>query len=176
MSDTSDAPAELVSEGQMPVQQAQPQPDVTDPAKLIRLGTMLQTMLTELKDSETDSAGLQRLAQIHTETVGELSEILSDDLQEELMEFNDCCGTETPSESELRIAHAQLVGWIQGLLRGMQATATAQAQMAQQQMMMMQAQMQQRALGGAPGGPGGPGGPPPKPRDSGPAVPDSGYL
>ncbi len=67
------------------------------------------------------------------------------------MEFNKCCSSETPGESEMRVAHAQLVGWIQGLLRGMQATATAQAQMAQQQMMIMQAQMQQRALGG-PGG------------------------
>jgi len=182
MSDTSDSPAELVSEGAMtPAMAAQPQPDVTDPAKLIRLGTMLQTMLTELKDSETDTAGLKRLSQIHNETIEELSEILSDDLQEELLEFNDCCGTETPSEGEIRVAHAQLVGWIQGLLRGMQATATAQAQMAQQQMMMMQAQMQQRALTGqggqpAPGGPGGPQAGTQPPRDSGPAVPDSGYL
>jgi len=157
MSDTSET--ELVETPPMTAAVG-PQPDVSDPAKLIRLGTMLQTMLVELKDSETDSAGVQRLAQIHRETIEELSEILSEDLHEELMEFNDCCGNETPTESEMRVAHAQLVGWIQGLLRGMQATATAQAQMAQQQMMMMQAQMQQRALGG-PGGPGGP---------------DSGYL
>ena len=182
MSDTSESTTELVEEAPM-TPAAAPQPDVTDPAKLIRLGTMLQTMLTELKDTETDAAGVQRLAQIHHETIDELSEILSDDLHEELLEFNDCCGTDTPSESEMRVAHAQLVGWIQGLLRGMQATATAQAQMAQQQMMMMQAQMQQqRGGGGQPGigGPGGPGlpqgGPPQQPRDSGPAVPDSGYL
>jgi len=174
MSDTSESSTELVSEAPMTAS-AQPQPDVTDPAKLIRLGTMLQTMLTELKDTETDAAGVQRLAQIHTETIDELGEILSDDLHEELLEFNDCCGAETPSESEMRVAHAQLVGWIQGLLRGMQATATAQAQMAQQQMMMMQAQMQQQALGGAPGG-APQGQPAQQPRSSGPAVPDSGYL
>ncbi len=175
MSDTSESTTELVQEAPM-TPSADPQPDVTDPAKLIRLGTMLQTMLTELKDTEHDDAGVQRLAQIHTETIDELGEILSDDLHEELLEFNDCCGSETPSESEMRVAHAQLVGWIQGLLRGMQATATAQAQMAQQQMVMMQAQMQQRALGG-PGGPAGPQGAAPQPpRDSGPAVPDSGYL
>ena len=176
MSDTSETPEVLDAAAMTP--SAAPQPDVTDPAKLIRLGTMLQTMLNELKDSETDAAGVQRLAQIHTETVGELGEILSDDLHEELLEFSDCCGTETPSESEMRVAHAQLVGWIQGLLRGMQATATAQAQMAQQQMMMQQ-QMQQRALGGQ-GGPGAPGAPGAAagqpPRSSGPAVPDSGYL
>jgi len=175
MSDTSDS-AELVDEAPM-TPTAQPQPDVTDPAKLIRLGTMLQTMLTELKDEDTDSAGVKRLAQIHQETIEELETILSDDLQEELLEFNDCCGTDVPTESEMRIAQAQLVGWIQGLLRGMQATATAQAQMAQQQMMMMQAQMQARGQlpGGAPAGapqqaPGG------QARAKGPAVPDSGYL
>jgi hypothetical protein len=152
----------------------EPQPDVSDPAKLIRLGTMLQTMLTELKDSDTDAAGVQRLAQIHRETIDELGQILSDDLHEELLEFNDCCSGEEPTESEMRVAHAQLVGWIQGLLRGMQATATAQAAMAQQQMMMMQQAQQQRALQGGAPGPGGPGGQPP--RKSGPAVPDSGYL
>lgn len=175
MSDTSDAPAELVEQPMTPA--ASPEPDVTDPAKLIRLGTMLQTMLTELKDEDTDSAGVARLAQIHQETVEELGGILSEDLRLELNEFNDCCSTGTPSESEMRIAQAQLVGWIQGLLRGMQATATAQAQMAQQQMMMMQAQMQQRSLGG-PGGPGAgaPAGAQQPPRQSGPAVPDSGYL
>lgn len=174
MSDTSEAPAELVEQPMTPA--AGPEPDVTDPAKLIRLGTMLQTMLTELKDEETDSAGVARLAQIHQETVEELEGILSEDLREELLEFNDCCGTDTPSESEMRVAQAQLVGWIQGLLRGMQATATAQAQMAQQQMMMMQAQMQQRALGGPAAGQGAPAPAGQPPRKSGPAVPDSGYL
>ena len=174
MSDTSETETELVEDGSM-TPTAPPQPEVTDPAKLIRLGTMLQTMLTELKNEQTDDAGVARLAQIDNETIDELGGILSDDLREELLEFNDCCGTEAPSESEMRVAHAQLVGWIQGLLRGMQATATAQAAMAQQQMMMMQQQMQQKALGGqgVPGAPGGPGQPA---RNSGPAVPDSGYL
>lgn len=143
------------------------EPDVTDPAKLIRLGTMLQAVLTELQQvGETDHGGRTRLAQIHNEAVEELSMILSEDLRDELLEFNACCGEghDAPTEGELRVAHAQLVGWIQGLLRGMQATATAQAAMAQQQMLMMQQQAQQRALqqqGRRPGGPAGP---------------DSGYL
>jgi len=166
MSDNNESTTELVAEAPMTAS-AEPQPDVTDPAKLIRLGTMLQTMLVELKDTETDAAGVQRLAQIHEETIGELGEILSDDLHEELLEFNDCCGTQTPSESEVRIAHAQLVGWIQGLLRGMQATATAQAQMAQQQMMMMQ----QQAMAGRPQGQPPQGQAPSQPRGT-----DSAYL
>ena len=170
MSDSNESTPELVAEAPL-TPSVERQPDVTDPAKLIRLGTMLQTMLTELKDTETDDAGVHRLAQIHTETIDELGEILSDDLHEELLEFNKCCDSAKPSEGEVRVAQAQLVGWIQGLLRGMQATATAQAQMAQQQMMMMQAQMQQRAVGGP-----AQGGPPQQPRGAGPAVPDSGYL
>lgn len=169
-----------MSDAQAPtdIVDAQPEPDVSDPAKLIRLGTMLQTVLAELQTANgvTDEGGLTRLAQIHQETIEELSTILSEDLRDELMEFNDCCLNETPSAGELRVAHAQLVGWVQGLLRGMQATATAQAQVAQQQMMMMQAQAQQRALmaqqGGAPAP--APGAAPAE--KAGPAGPDSGYL
>lgn len=174
MSDTSDTAetAELVTQGGADAPEGadaeEQKPDVTDPAKLIRLGTMLQTMLVELKESNHDEAGVARLAQIHDETIEELGGILSDDLHEELLDFNKCCGSNTPTESEVRVAQAQLVGWIQGLLRGMQATATAQAQMAQQQMMMMQEQMKQRALGQgqAPG----------RQPDPGATVPDSGYL
>lgn len=183
MSDTNDTgatsaeAAELIDAGgKAPATTEAPEPDVSDPAKLIRLGTMLQAVLAELQTAGGvgDPAGLQRLADIHTETVDELSTILSDDLRNELMEFNNCCGNEAPTEGELRVAHAQLVGWIQGLLRGMQATATAQAQMAQQQMLMMQ---QQRALGGTPGGmPVAPQGQQPRRAPGGPAVPDSGYL
>ena len=62
MSDTSTSPTELVAEASMTAS-AQPQPDVTDPAKLIRLGTMLQTMLNELSDTEHDDAGVQRQAE-----------------------------------------------------------------------------------------------------------------
>ena len=87
MSDSNESTPELVAEAPL-TPSVERQPDVTDPAKLIRLGTMLQTMLTELKDTETDDAGVHRLAQIHTETIDELGEILSDDLHEELLEFN----------------------------------------------------------------------------------------
>lgn len=175
MSDTS--PEAL----QMPIQ---PQPDVSDPAKLIRLGTMVQTLLAEVQRAAPDEAGRMRLAAIHNETVDELGEILSEDLREELNEFNVCCGqNESPSDGEIRIAQAQLVGWLQGLLRGMQASATAQAAMAQRQLMQVQAgdprmhAAQQQAMAQQQGGmppqqaPQGP------PRKSGPPMtPDSGYL
>lgn len=151
----------------------QPKPDVTDPAKLIRLGTMLQTLLEEIRTEVPDEGGRARLAQIHQETIEELSEILSEDLQEELMEFNSCCANnEAPSAGEIRIAHAQLVGWLQGLLRGMQAIATAQAAMAQQQL------AQVRSGGGLPPG-ARPGQMPPGAVPAGPADETgnpSGYL
>lgn len=169
-SEGNERPTAMAAATQIPTP---PTPDVTDPAKLIRLGTMLQIVLAELRETETDEGGLTRLAQIHRETVEELSTILSEDLRDELREFNNCCGSDTPSEGELRVAHAQLVGWIQGLLRGMQATATAQAQIAQQQMLMMQAQAQQRAIAGGGQPHGGPLG------DLQPAPPeasDAGYL
>lgn len=148
--------AELVDQSQDPAGQLDAaavagaqvsEPDVSDPAKLIRLGTMLQAVLTELRETDTDKAGLRRLVQIHTETLEEVQKILSEDLRDELMEFNKASCCEEPTEAEMRVAHAQLVGWMQGLLRGMQATATAQAQMAQQQMMMMQMQAQAQAQG-----------------------------
>lgn len=116
-----------------------PQPDVSDPAKLIRLGTMLQALLAEVQREAPDEKGRARLAQIHTETIEELGGILSEDLRDELAEFNVCCANnETPSDGEIRVAQAQLVGWLQGLLRGMQASATAQAAMAQRQLMQVQ--------------------------------------
>lgn len=118
-----------------PPQAEAPASSISDPAKLIRMGTMLQTLLEEIRLNVPDEGGRLRLAQIHQETIEELSEVLSEDLQEELQEFNKCCvNNEAPTEGEIRIAHAQLVGWLQGLLRGMQALATAQAAMAQQQL------------------------------------------
>ncbi len=178
MSDQTPPETDDPAAGAVAASAMQREPDVTDPAKLIRLGTMLQAIAVELRDTENDQAGLTRLAQIHTETVEELQTILSEDLRNELAEFNDCCGNENPSESELRVAHAQLVGWIQGLLRGMQATATAQAQMMQQQMMMMQAQAQQQAMGAQGARPGGgaiPAASRPKPPNE-PTGPEAGYL
>ena len=100
---------------------------VSDPAKLIRLGTMLQTLMAEVRGAETDAEGRQLLARIHAETMQELATVLSPDLMAELSEFAACCDDEgVPTESEIRVAQAQLVGWLQGLLQGMQASFMAQ--------------------------------------------------
>jgi hypothetical protein len=114
---------------------ARPEPAVSDPAKLIRLGTMLQTLMAEVRNAATDEPSRRLLARIHNETMEELGTILSADLMEELSEFTNCCDDEgVPTEAEIRVAQAQLVGWLQGLLQGLQASMAAQQAAAAQQL------------------------------------------
>ncbi|HVW33872.1 MAG TPA: proteasome activator [Acidimicrobiia bacterium] len=124
---------------------------VSQPSKLIRIATMVKSMLEEVRQASLDEAGRQRLRQIHERSLSELSEVLSEDLREELGEVMLPFDEATPSESELRIAQAQLVGWLEGLFHGIQATMMTQQMMAQQQL----EQMRRRAIG--PGGQGQPG-------------------
>jgi hypothetical protein len=110
---------------------------VSQPSKLIRIATMVKSMLEEVRQASLDEAGRQRLRQIHERSLAELSEVLSDDLKEELGEVMLPFDDSIPSESELRIAQAQLVGWLEGLFHGIQATMMTQQMMAQQQLELM---------------------------------------
>ncbi|MCH7788768.1 MAG: DUF2587 domain-containing protein [Acidobacteria bacterium] len=110
---------------------------VSDPAKLIRIGSMVQALTVEVRSASPDEAGRSLLARIHNETMSELAEVLSPDLMDELAEFQSCCESDPPTESEIRIAQAQLVGWLQGLLQGFQASAVAQQAQAMQQLQQM---------------------------------------
>ena len=125
---------------------------MTSPAKVMRIGSMVKALLEEVRAAPLDEPSRERLAEIYERSVVELSEALSPDLQEELrtltLPFND--GT-VPSESEIRIAKAQLVGWLEGLFHGIQATLFAQQLAARQQLEQM------RQLPGGPMLPGGPG-------------------
>ncbi len=123
-----------------------PEPAISDPAKLIRLGTMVQTLMAEVRQADTDEDSRRLLARIHEETMEELATVLSADLMDELTEFAACCDDDgVPSEAEIRVAQAQLVGWLQGLLQGLQAS------MAQQQAAAaMQLQQLQQAKSNAP--------------------------
>lgn len=129
---------------------------ITDAAKLIRLGTMTQSLMTEAREAPLDEAGRTLLAKLHKETMEALEDTMSEDLLDELREFQlrFSSDDETPSEGELRIAQAQLVGWLQGLHQGFQAMAMAQQAAAVQQLQQLQA----RAAGGGPQGlpPGAP--------------------
>jgi hypothetical protein len=132
-------------DGEPPVEESNEEPDresVTQPSKLIRIATMVKSMLEEVRQASLDDAGRQRLRQIHERSLAELSEVLSEDLREELGEVMLPFDEGTPSDSELRIAQAQLVGWLEGLFHGIQATMMTQQMMAQQQL----EQMRRRAL------------------------------
>lgn len=100
---------------------------VTAPAKVMRIGSMIKQLLDEVRSMTLDSPSRERLAEIYERSITELTTALSPDLQEELrmlaLPFKD---GEIPSDSELRIAKAQLVGWLEGLFHGIQATMFAQ--------------------------------------------------
>jgi hypothetical protein len=108
---------------------------VTSPAKVMRIGSMVKALLEEVRAAPLDEPSRERLAEIYERSIVELSEALSPDLQEELkslaLPFHD--GT-VPSESEIRVAKAQLVGWLEGLFHGIQATLFAQQLAARQQL------------------------------------------
>jgi len=124
---------------------------VSSPTKLIRIATMVRTMLDEVRRAPLDDAGRRRLREIHEKSLEELEGVLSPDLRQELSDVVLPLTDETPSESELRLAQAQLVGWLEGLFHGIQATLFSQQAAAQSQFEEMR---RQRALESSPLGPG----------------------
>jgi hypothetical protein len=114
----------------------QPVEAVEQPAKVMRIGSMIKLLLEEVRqESELDEPSRDRLREIYETSVAELSSALSPDLRDELGRLaHPFGGTTAPSESELRIAKAQLVGWLEGLFHGIQATLFAQQMAARQQL------------------------------------------
>ena len=123
---------------------------VNQPAKVMRIGNMIRQLLEEVRSAPLDEAGRARLKEIHAASVRELESGLSPELVDELdritLPFSE---SEVPSESELRIAQAQLVGWLEGLFHGIQTALVAQQMAAHAQLEQMR-----RALppGAAPDG------------------------
>jgi hypothetical protein len=100
---------------------------VQSPAKVMRIGSMVRQLLDEVRQAPLDEASRNRLREIFQTSVAELRGVLSPELQEELDRLHSPLeGSATPSDSELRIAHAQLVGWLEGLFHGIQAMLFAQ--------------------------------------------------
>jgi hypothetical protein len=127
--------------GQPPdeVAAAEPQTNaVTEPAKVMRIGSMVKQLLDEVRHSPLDDKSRERLAEIYDRSVTELADALSPDLQQELrmlaLPFDE---DGPPTDGELRIAQAQLVGWLEGLFHGIQATLFAQQLAARQQLDQM---------------------------------------
>ena len=115
---------------------------VEQPAKVMRIGSMIKQLLDEVRAAPLDDASRDRLSKIFETSVSELSESLSPDLQDELQRLAPPFGGDgTPTDAELRIAQAQLVGWLEGLFHGIQATLFAQQMQARQQLEEMRRQL-----------------------------------
>ena len=110
---------------------------VEQPAKVMRIGSMIKNLLDEVKGAPLDDAGRARLADIHGRSIQELKSGLAPELVEELDRLALPFKEETPSDAELRIAQAQLVGWLEGLFHGIQTALFAQQMAAQQQLQGM---------------------------------------
>lgn len=107
---------------------------VDQPAKVMRIGTMVKQLLDEVKSAPLDEAARTRLAEIHQASIAELEDGLAPELVAELDRLSLPLSADTvPSDAELRIAQAQLVGWLEGLFRGIQ-TALAAQELANKQM------------------------------------------
>ena len=120
---------------------------VEQPAKVMRIGSMIKQLLEEVRSAPLDEAGRARLADVHARSIAELESGLADDLVDELRRIALPLSTDsTPSDAELRIAQAQLVGWLEGLFHGIQTTLFAQQMAARAQL----EQMRHQALPAAP--------------------------
>jgi len=133
---------------------------VEQPAKVMRIGSMIKQLLEEVRSAPLDEASRTRLRDIHRRSIAELEQGLAPELVDELerlsLPFTD---DRVPSDSELRIAQAQLVGWLEGLFHGIQTALFAQQMAAQAQF----EQMRRRAISGPGGADTGTPGVPPSP-------------
>ncbi len=110
---------------------------VSEPSKLIRIASMTRAMLEEVRASGMDDLGRQRLLDVYHRSIDELRDVLSDDLKEELDSIFVPLERETPTEPEIRVAQAQLIGWLEGLFQGIQASLWTQQMSAQAQLEQM---------------------------------------
>lgn len=99
---------------------------ISQPAKVMRIGSMVKSLLDEARAAPLDEAGRARLREIYETSISELSGALSPDLGTELGKMALPFSADVPTESELRVAQAQLVGWLEGLFHGIQASLFAQ--------------------------------------------------
>jgi hypothetical protein len=118
---------------------------IAQPAKLLRIASMVRELLEETRAATLDEPGRVRLRQIYERSVGELADVLSPDLQDELATLAPPMSG-VPSDTEIRVAQAQLVGWLEGLFHGIQAAMFAQQAAAR-------AQFEELRRRGLPGGP-----------------------
>jgi hypothetical protein len=131
---------------------------ITEPAKLLRIASMVRELLEETRHASMDEPGRKRLVDIYHRSIDELGGSVSPDLQAELQELVPPLD-DVPTEAEMRVAQAQLVGWLEGLFHGIQAAMFAQQMAARQQFeeirrrgLMAENPQQQPDQGGPPRG------------------------
>ncbi|HLJ99787.1 MAG TPA: bacterial proteasome activator family protein [Streptosporangiaceae bacterium] len=110
---------------------------VEQPAKVMRIGSMIRQLLEEVRAAPLDEQSRARLKKIHTSSIKELEDGLAPELVEELERLSLPFTEAVPSEAELRVAQAQLVGWLEGLFHGIQTTLFAQQMAARAQLEQM---------------------------------------
>jgi len=139
-------PTEVIHEGSQAEGDPSDLPSVGEaieqPAKVMRVGTMMKQLLDEVRQSSLDESSRDRLRDIYATSIEELGSALSPDLREELdrliLPFPE---DHPPSQAELQVAKAQLVGWLEGLIQGIQAALFAQQVSAQQQLANIRAEL-----------------------------------
>jgi hypothetical protein len=141
MSDPQDpssaAPDVMQAIPMTPAEGVEQEESITQPAKLLRIASMVRELLEQTRQASLDEPGRRRLADIYQRSVGELAEVLSPDLRDELGQLAPPVEG-VPTEAELRVAQAQLVGWLEGLFHGIQAAMFAQQAAAQAQFQELQ--------------------------------------
>ena len=106
--------------------------EVTEPGKLIRIATMTRSILEEVRAATPDEAGRELISKIHDRSLDELRDVLSKELLTEFDRmFEPLLGDDPPTSSEVRIAQAQLIGWLEGLFQGIEASLVTRQMMAQ---------------------------------------------
>jgi hypothetical protein len=137
------APDEVLAGGSREEAGEQSQTEsVNEPAKVLRIGSMVKTLLDEVRSAPLDEKSRVRLREIYEQSIHDLSQVLSPDLVAELERMAPPFENDAPSDAELRIAQAQLVGWLEGLFHGIQATLMSQQMAARAQL----DEMRQRGL------------------------------
>jgi Protein of unknown function (DUF2587) len=126
------SPAQAEPGKDTPGTEGPPTETITEPAKLLRIASMVRELLEETRHASMDEAGRKRLVEIYHRSVDELGDSVSKDLKDELQELVPPLDG-VPTESEMRVAQAQLVGWLEGLFHGIQAAMFAQQMAARQQ-------------------------------------------
>ena len=145
-----------------PARQQSPADLIEQPAKVMRIGSMVKQLLEEVRSAPLDDASRKRLREVHASSIAELSDGLAPELREELDRLTLPFGDDSvPSDAELRIAQAQLVGWLEGLFHGIQTALFAQQMAARVQLEQMRGrvalppgQSSPPPIPGAPGGTG----------------------